>query len=74
MMDTEFLAELRDWAEQAHVAFEGRAETAWSNNDPEAAEVASLAARTFADLRTLTSRQLAVEHDRMLEERERATR
>jgi len=65
MMDAEFIAELRDWAEQARAAFEGRAETAWSNNDPEAAEVAALTARTFADFRMLTRRQLTAERARL---------
>ena len=65
-MDASFLAELRDWSEHARVAFEFRAETAWLSQDDEAGEVAALAARTFADLRTLCGRQIGAEEARLV--------
>ena len=73
-MDASFLAELRAWAEQARIDFEDRAEWARSRKREQTAEVASLAARTFADLRTICNRRLAAERARLAEAFEEAER
>jgi len=72
MMDASFLAELRTWAEQARVDFEDRAEWARDGKREQTAEVASLAARTFADLRTICNRRLAAQRARLAEAFEEA--
>lgn len=67
MTDAAFLTELRDWADQAREAFDFQAEIAWHAGEHRAAEVANVAARTFADLRTICGRQVASERARLVE-------